>query len=139
MNWEEYFNQIFPSERSRKILASQEGLFRTGYNGDYTGTLEDFAKNGDLESVMLHLPRLRTEFEHYQKAWKAYKRYPGKKTTLPVGNCWSDCNLHFRAGILQFPVPGRVNMAKWFLKASRLLRDAEKIAMKHPKHKAARL
>lgn len=119
MTWEQKFNEIFPYLEQSKILAEEDGIL--SLYPDYYSNLQTAIVNKDRTAAQRHYNHNFERFQAYKKAWKLYKKYPGPKQTVLVGNHWSDANISWNGDQLRFPVPMSMEINVYLLKASRML------------------
>lgn len=119
MTWEQKFNEIFPYLELSKILAGEDGILNL-YQEDYSN-LQTAIVDKDRTAAQRHYALNFERFQAYKKAWKLYKKYPGPKQTVLVGNRWSDANISWNGDQLRFPVPRDMKINVYLLKASRML------------------
>lgn len=119
MTWEQKFNEIFPYLEQSKILSGEDGILNL-YR-DYYSNLQTAIVNKDRTAAQRHYNHNFERFQAYKKAWKLYKKYPGPKQTVLVGNYWSDANISWNRDQLRFPIPRDMEINVYLLKASRML------------------
>jgi hypothetical protein len=132
MTWKQKFNETFPYIEKTTILAGENGILE-GYRHD--SNLEYAVKNGNREDAQRRYDMNIGRFTAYKAAWKLYKKYPGPKRTIPVGNTWSEANIRWNGDLLIFPVPQQMEIDVYLLKASRLLSHWERRLEKIPTHR----
>lgn len=119
MTWEQKFSEVFPRLEHSKILAGEDGILNL-YQ-DYYSNLETAIADKDRDVAQYHYNHNFERFQAYKQAWKLYKKYPGPKQTVLVGNRWSDANISWNGDQLRFPVPRDMEINVYLLKASRML------------------